>query len=249
MNLQHEPDRRSHDAEAPPGTKESLLLAAGELFAEHGFDGTSVRSIVEKAGVNIAAINYHFGTKENLYLSVLHYVTEYNREVGAPTFLPELERVSRPEELSELITRLALLQMRSFFSPKVPLWHGRLIMRSLLEPRVELRSLVERNFRPGLDALRAIFRKANPKLTDEETRLMAYSWNAQVVFYVFARWAILLDMEEGSYAPAFIEAAARQIARGMIATLGLPEWNEERADVGVAEGPGFDGGLGEGRGL
>ena len=47
------------------------LLDAGErLFAEHGFDGTSVRQITSEAGCNVAAVNYHFGGKAKLYLDV-----------------------------------------------------------------------------------------------------------------------------------------------------------------------------------
>ena len=50
--------------------REKLLNAAEELFAVLGFSGTSVRQITAKAGCNIAAINYHFGGKDNLYLEV-----------------------------------------------------------------------------------------------------------------------------------------------------------------------------------
>lgn len=47
-------------------TKERILGAAEELFAQHGFAGTSLRQVTSRADVNIAAVNYHFGSKENL---------------------------------------------------------------------------------------------------------------------------------------------------------------------------------------
>ncbi|HEX5756291.1 MAG TPA: TetR family transcriptional regulator [Arenimonas sp.] len=47
-------------------TKERILGAAEELFAQHGFAGTSLREVTSRADVNIAAVNYHFGSKENL---------------------------------------------------------------------------------------------------------------------------------------------------------------------------------------
>lgn len=47
-------------------TKTRILDAAQELFAEHGLEKTSLRLISAKAGVNVAAVNYHFGSKENL---------------------------------------------------------------------------------------------------------------------------------------------------------------------------------------
>ena len=47
-------------------TKDRILGAAEELFAQHGFAGTSLRQVTSRADVNIAAVNYHFGCKENL---------------------------------------------------------------------------------------------------------------------------------------------------------------------------------------
>jgi len=47
-------------------TKERILGAAEELFAQQGFGATSLRQVTSRADVNIAAVNYHFGSKENL---------------------------------------------------------------------------------------------------------------------------------------------------------------------------------------
>ncbi|WP_066122042.1 TetR/AcrR family transcriptional regulator [Bordetella ansorpii] len=57
---------------APPSsTQEAILDAAEALFAHHGYDGTSMRQITAAAGVNLAAVNYHFGGKEALLQEVL----------------------------------------------------------------------------------------------------------------------------------------------------------------------------------
>src|SRR6201996_9594014 len=47
-------------------TKERILGAAEELFARHGFEGASLRQLTAAAGVNLAAVNYHFGSKDRL---------------------------------------------------------------------------------------------------------------------------------------------------------------------------------------
>src|SRR5215475_8480886 len=47
-------------------TKERILGAAETLFARHGFAGASLRQVTAAANVNLAAVNYHFGSKENL---------------------------------------------------------------------------------------------------------------------------------------------------------------------------------------
>jgi len=60
-------------------TRERIILTATELFAERGFEGASVREIAKQAKVNLAAVNYHFSNKKNLYHEVLrHGFTEFN---------------------------------------------------------------------------------------------------------------------------------------------------------------------------
>ena len=51
--------------------RQRLLNAAEKLFAEHGFDGVPVRNITSLANCNVAAINYHFGGKDNIYLEIM----------------------------------------------------------------------------------------------------------------------------------------------------------------------------------
>ncbi len=48
-------------------TRDKILNAAGEVFAEYGFEGATIRSITERAEVNVAAVNYHFRDKAELY--------------------------------------------------------------------------------------------------------------------------------------------------------------------------------------
>ena len=55
-------------------TRDRLIEAAGELFAEKGFKETTVRDIIERAGANLAAVNYHFGDKERLYEEVILHI-------------------------------------------------------------------------------------------------------------------------------------------------------------------------------
>src|SRR5213595_3553615 len=59
------------DKDVPVATKDRILDAAESLFMEHGFEATSLRSITAAADVNLAAVNYHFGSKEELFQAVL----------------------------------------------------------------------------------------------------------------------------------------------------------------------------------
>lgn len=55
-------------------TRERILDAAEHLFADRGFDGASIRDVTAEAGVNLAAVHYHFGSKEDLLRAVLERV-------------------------------------------------------------------------------------------------------------------------------------------------------------------------------
>jgi len=85
-------------------TRASIIKAAIHLFAEKGFQGTSVRDIVVKARVNQAAINYHFKGKDGLYLEVLKTAFEKLKEHAG--FDPEkLKALSREEALRSFVSQ------------------------------------------------------------------------------------------------------------------------------------------------
>jgi AcrR family transcriptional regulator len=83
-------------------TRGAIIKAAVQLFAEKGFQSTSVRDIVVKARVNQAAINYHFKGKDGLYLEVLK--TAFEKLTEHAGFDPEkLESLSREEALRSFV--------------------------------------------------------------------------------------------------------------------------------------------------
>jgi len=84
------------------GTRERILEAAEELFAEEGFDRVSVRHITSAGGVNLAAVNYHFGSREGLIDAVLErYINPINEE--RLRILDELEAGGALPGLEQLV--------------------------------------------------------------------------------------------------------------------------------------------------
>ncbi|NEL80504.1 MAG: TetR/AcrR family transcriptional regulator, partial [Xanthomonas perforans] len=82
-------------------TKDRILGAAEELFAQHGFAGTSLRQLTTQADVNIAAVNYHFGSKENLVNEVFR--RRMDEMTAARLQQLEAARKSQPGELTAVL--------------------------------------------------------------------------------------------------------------------------------------------------
>src|SRR5437762_10120675 len=92
---------RRRDAAA---TRDALLTAGGELFAERGYDGVPVALIAQHAGVNKAMINYHFGGKRKLYLAIVGLT--FAEIVASVERLAASTRPA-PEPLRELVASVA----------------------------------------------------------------------------------------------------------------------------------------------
>ncbi|MDR3456761.1 MAG: CerR family C-terminal domain-containing protein [Verrucomicrobiae bacterium] len=164
----------SHDE-----TRQLLLEAAGEVFAEAGFRNATVREICRRAGANIAAVNYHFGDKEQLYSEVLRYshgkmLEKYPALLGLPAEAP-------PEKKLHAFVLSLLLRI---FDTGPTSWHGRLMAREMIEPTAALDSLVEERIRPMSIQLGQIVGEIlNRPPTDEGVRMCAFSVVSQCTFY------------------------------------------------------------------
>ena len=88
----------------PEATRDALLAAGTELFAERGFDGASVDAIARKAGVNKAMINYHFGGKRQLYRAIVR--TTFSEIVERAEELADSPRRA-PDLLRDLVGLVA----------------------------------------------------------------------------------------------------------------------------------------------
>jgi len=81
LSITDDPGAESQTPEAEAATKQLVFNAAERLFALHGFQNVSVRDITAEAGVNLASVNYHFGSKDALLFEIFRRrTTELNRE-------------------------------------------------------------------------------------------------------------------------------------------------------------------------
>jgi len=146
------------------------MRAAERLFAESGYDGTSIRAIVAKAKVNQAAINYHFDGKDGLYREVLRVafraLTEHQLEHAE-----ELKSMSREEALSQFVRRqLQPLLGRDEYSR-----HMRIFNWETVQPTIVFRNLVAEEAAPFLGLSADLVRRFMPE-ADQRTVTVAAVW-------------------------------------------------------------------------
>lgn len=209
--------------ERPTGTKAALLEAAGELFAQLGFDGTSIRAISERTGANVAAINYHFGSKENLYAEVLRNAVLRMHVENPEEMLREgLEHDSTPQVLADLIYKVVRNHLRAYFSEDVPEWCAQVLMRSLLEPSPALQELIRQFFVPEHNLMKELIRRAKPDASDDEIVLHAFAIVGQVAFFKFGEIPILTILNKDRYDDVFLDMAVKHAAGIVCLALGLP---------------------------
>jgi len=157
-------------AESHAHTRSAILDAAEQLFAQNGVEGTSVRQIIAAAGVNLGAINYHFGTKDRLALEVFARRLEpVNRERIAR--LDALEAVvgKRKVKLEQIIEALIrpAVEAKEEGAPGCDDFM-RLISRCFQEPNPEVKKFVEQQFAEVAQRFDAAFLKALPGLPPSE---------------------------------------------------------------------------------
>ncbi len=186
-------------------TRQKLIDAAGQVFSEKGFEATTIREICQSAGANIAAIHYHFGDKERLYIEVVKYAhchhgaVEFDWPPGCP---PE-------QKLEGMILHLLEMMLRN----DAPSWQMEIMMRELATPSVACLALVEEFISPMFSHLLEIiseFFPADAPLLDRQRQ--ALSVVAQCLLYRYHRPIGRLLLGEETFQKMFdIELTAQQV--------------------------------------
>ncbi len=151
-------------------TKSRILDAAEELFMEHGFEATSLRLITTAAAVNLAAVNYHFGSKEELFQAVFtRRLDPMNQQ--RLTLLDEYQKAVEPSALTcEKI-------IAAMFIPALELSRDtdlggknflRLLGRAYADPAPFIREFLSSQYAEMITAFRHAFGRALPHLPREE---------------------------------------------------------------------------------
>jgi AcrR family transcriptional regulator len=151
-------------------TKTRILDAAEILFMEHGFEATSLRSLTAAAGVNLAAVNYHFGSKEELFQAVLtRRLDPMNQE--RIDLLEKLEREAggKPPSCEKILFAMLIPALRLARDER----RGgknflRLVGRAYADPAPFIRHFLSAQYAGMIGRYKEAFGRALPHLSKQE---------------------------------------------------------------------------------
>ncbi|MDY3553141.1 CerR family C-terminal domain-containing protein [Gemmata sp. JC717] len=194
------------------GAYDRVLAAAQEVFAERGFKAATVREICQAAGANIAAINYYFGGKEQLYIEAVkraHVCAGRVDDLAIPPDAPAVEK------LRAFVTAM-VTKMHAPVSPSAM----KLMMREMSDPGRAAHVVVNEFIQPAAFALLAILRELLPHLDEHRLLMTGFSVMGQCLFY---RQNIrVAELIFGKEPVAALDAAAvaEHVVRFTLAALG-----------------------------
>jgi AcrR family transcriptional regulator len=160
-------------------TKDRLLQAAGEEFAEKGFESARIRAICDRAQANVAAVNYHFGDKEQLYVQAVLEAHRCGIEAG------EEGESGEPAEQLRTFIRHFLCHVLALHDPDD--WRHRLVIREMLHPTSASDVLIREAIGPRFERLAGILRRFCRDAEQRKIHALAFSVIGQCLHYKMAR--------------------------------------------------------------
>ncbi len=200
---------------AAPDTIHQILNTAGEVFANKGFKDATIREISAQAGVNLAAINYHFGDKERLYIEA---VKNARNLLAAAVPMPEM-----PESMDPEVKLLVFIQTlaRRLLNRNVASWQHGLLVREFMNPSRACEEMMQESILPLIEQLHAILRQLMPSDVPKHIiQQLGFSIISQCVYYRFQERIVSMLVRppefEEHYTP---DALADHIAKFSIAAV------------------------------
>ena len=212
------------ESRGPLATKEKILDTAEALFMEHGFEATSLRAITTAAGVNLAAVNYHFGSKEELFQTVLsRRLDPMNQE--RVDLLAELERSAAPDAVpcDRILTAMFIPALKLARNPQ----RGgtnflRLLGRAYADPAPFIRQFLSVQYAVMIARFKAAFARALPDLPKRELSLRLHFIMGALSYTLAGTDALKLIGELNPDEPGNDERLLQRLAPFLLAGLTAP---------------------------
>lgn len=194
---------------SPVTTKDRLLAAACEVFADKGFRDSTVAEICDAAEANIAAVNYHFGNKEALYDTVWHHAFAL-----ASSAYPIDGNLPENPALEDYIYSFSSALLHRIFSETETGLFAKLLHQEMSHPTLALERIAEEALMPQTHFLGKVVHMAlEQHVSEERIRACMNSIIGQCVFFNFNRPLRQHVIGKTTMTEDEIEHTARHIAR------------------------------------
>jgi TetR/AcrR family transcriptional regulator, regulator of cefoperazone and chloramphenicol sensitivity len=194
-------------------TRDKILEAAGQVFADRGYHAATVRDVCRLAGANVAAVNYHFRDKLGLYQEVL----QQSARGAKKGMTAALESEGSPEEILRAVVKARL---QSLFGDARHDWQFRIMLHEVTQPTPVMARVVEEIMKPIYARMLALIGQILGLPPDhDKTRLCQQSIMGQILLYPLA-WPLLEHFwPQLKKSPAQLERIAEHIADFSLAYL------------------------------
>jgi len=172
------------------GTRRRLLDAAAELFATRGYRNVAIRDICEQACANIAAINYHFGSKDKLHIAAIDHARQRALKEH-PTPAAASDRPAGPLTPAMRLHRHLRAMLGRAFATGPAAWYMQIVLREMVDPTPALGTALDENIGPHQRRLEAIVAQVIKQDPDsEQVKDVAAAILATAIYYHSCRPAI-----------------------------------------------------------
>ncbi len=163
--------------------RERILASAETIFLQDGFDSTSIRELTEAAGVNVALVNYYFGSKRNLYLEVLRRKFSTAAAQKCQALGEKLAAQTEPD-LHQVISAYVELYLGSDQSAQATQQFLKLISRHFSEDEDAMELLLEELVIPIHQLMKRSIRQIDPQLDSNKLSLCIGSITGQIFHFL-----------------------------------------------------------------
>jgi AcrR family transcriptional regulator len=200
---------KEYDASPRSDAQRRIVEAAGQIFADSGYKHTTIRTICRQAGVNVAAVNYYFGGKKNLYLAVLkalrvRVLEKHPMELDGHATRPPDERL--------------YVFIRTFLSRILDEEEGarfaKLMAQELIQPTDAFDQIIEEIINPSFAFLSAtVLQLFKKPMSKEKTGLCCLSIVGQIFYFYMSKHVIRKLFDREHFGEWEIDAVANHITR------------------------------------
>ncbi len=212
-------------------TRSRLMETGTRLFGIHGYHGVSVRMLAKEAGVNLAAVGYHFSGKQGLYEAIIQKII-HAVQTGPPAFdsrfFDTLKKIQSREELSVFIDRFIRDFMRLLIGKEDHLWAVFIMQNETNKPTDQFNTLYDNIVQPVVSCFEALVEAAKKHpIKSNENYVISFSLTGMCMHFVKGHLFFLQHTGWNQYDSEKTEIIGRIVSRQILLCLGLPLIQEE----------------------